>query len=117
MRSRVSARFASRASSPPCDRRGGREHLRRGGTVRWLDRELALRPASPLRERYALRAGDLELAVLDAKSCGRKPVTILIDDDEKIDPGLILFAAFVVRGLAEDAATSAPSGSGAATGG
>jgi hypothetical protein len=77
--------------------------LRRGGTVRWAGRELVLGPASSWRERYALVDGDRELAVLDGKGWGRRPVTVTVDDPGAVEPGLLLFAAFVVRGLAEDA--------------
>jgi hypothetical protein len=48
--------------------------FRRGGTLGWAGRELALRPASSWRERYALADGDRELAILDGKSWGRQPV-------------------------------------------
>jgi len=88
--------------------------LRRGGTVRWAGRELTLRPASSWRERYALADGDRELAVLDGKGWGRRPVRVTIDDPEAVAPGLLLFAAFVVRGLAEDAGSAAGAGASAA---
>jgi hypothetical protein len=42
--------------------------VRRGGALRWNGRELTLRPASAWRERYALAAGERELAVREAKS-------------------------------------------------
>ena len=87
--------------------------LRRGGTVRWAGRELALRPASSWRERYALVDGDLEIALLDGKGWGRRPVMVTVDDSGAVEPGLLLFAAFVVRGLAEDAGSAV--GAGAAT--
>jgi hypothetical protein len=91
--------------------------LRRGGTVRWAGRELELRPASSWRERYALADGEHELALLDGKGWGRRPVTISVEDPSAVEPGLLLFAAFVVRGLAEDAAAAAAGASTAATGG
>lgn len=50
--------------------------LRRGGTMRWAGRELTLRPASRWRERYALADGDRELAILDGKGWGRRPVRV-----------------------------------------
>ena len=81
--------------------------IRRGGTLRWGDRELALRPASRWREHYALADGDQELAVLDGNGWGRRPVMMRVDDPTPLDPGLLLFAAFVVRGLAEDAGAAA----------
>ena len=77
--------------------------IRRGGLLRWAGRELELRPASSWRERYALADGDAELALLDAKGWGKRPVKVTLDDPETIDPGLLLFAAFVTRALAEDA--------------
>jgi hypothetical protein len=81
--------------------------LRRGGTLRWAGRELKLRPASHWRERYALTDGDRELAILDGKGWGRRPVKVTVDDLGAVEPGLLLFAAFVVRGLAEDAGAAA----------
>jgi hypothetical protein len=94
--------------------------LRRGGTLRWGDRELVLRPASVWRQRYALADGDRELVVLDGKGWGKRPVRLTVDNPAAIDPGLLLFAAFVVRGLAEDAASAAggaTAAAGAATAG
>jgi hypothetical protein len=86
--------------------RGG-PGLRRGGTLRWEGREYALRAASAWRERYALADGDRELAVFDGKSWGKRPVTVRVEAPAAIDSGLLLFTAFVVRGLAEDASASA----------
>ena len=89
--------------------------VRRGGALRWSGRELALRPASAWRERYALADGDDELAVLDGKGWGRRPVKVTLEPGS-LDPGLVLFAAFVVRGLAEDASGAAAASSSAAVG-
>ncbi|MDX6376480.1 MAG: hypothetical protein QOE98_783, partial [Gaiellaceae bacterium] len=69
--------------------RGG---LRRGGTLRWGDRSYTLRPASSWRERYAIVDDDRELAVLDGKGWGKRPVAVTVDDRSPIDPGLLLFA-------------------------
>jgi hypothetical protein len=88
--------------------------LRRGGTVRWAGRELALRPASSWRERYALAEGDRELALLDGKGWGRRPVKVTVDDPRAVEPGLLLFAAFVVRVLAGDAQGAAGAGASSA---
>jgi hypothetical protein len=88
--------------------------IRRGGALTWRGREFELRPASAWRERYALADGDRELALLDGKGWGKRPVKVTIDDPKAVEPGLLLFAAFVVRRLAEDAATAASSGSSAA---
>lgn len=83
--------------------------LRRGGAVRWEARELTLRPASRWRERYALADGERELVVLDGKGWGRRPVKVSVEDPASIEPGLLLFAAFVVRSLAEDAGSAGAS--------
>jgi hypothetical protein len=77
--------------------------FRRGGTLRWNRHELSLRPASAFRERYALADGEREVAVFDGKGWGRRPVKVRLED-ESLEPGLVLFAAWIVRGLAEDAA-------------
>jgi hypothetical protein len=84
--------------------------IKRGGTVRWGGRELTLRPASMWKERYALADGDREIVVLDGKGWGKRPVRVTLDDPAAVEPGLLLFAAFVVRGLAEDAGATAATG-------
>jgi hypothetical protein len=89
--------------------------LRRGGTLQWGQRELELRPASAWRSRYALADGERELAIFDGKGWGKRPVAVVIDDLSAIDPGLVLFAAFVVRGLAEDSSSTAGGASVAAS--
>jgi hypothetical protein len=88
--------------------------IRRGGPVRWGGRELALRPASAWRERYALAEGQRELAILDGKGWGRRPVKVIVDDPDAVESGLLLFTAFVVRGLAADAQGAAGGGASAA---
>lgn len=88
--------------------------LRRGGSVRWAGRAYALRAASAFRERYALVEADRELAILDGKGWGKRPVTVHVADDASVEPGLLLFATFVVRGLAEDASAAAGAAAGTA---
>jgi hypothetical protein len=88
--------------------------LRRGGELSWGDRRLQLRPSSIWRERYALADGDRELATIEGKGWGRRPVKVTIEDGgEAIDPGLVLFGAYVVRTLAEDAASASGAAGGA----
>jgi hypothetical protein len=91
--------------------------LRRSGSLRWGDRDFELRPASMWTERYALSDQDRELAVLDAKSWGKRPVRITVDEPSPVEPGLLLFAAFAVRQLAEDASSTAGGASAAAAAG
>jgi hypothetical protein len=88
--------------------------FKRGGALRWAGREYALRPASAWRSRYALADGDRELAVFDGRGWGKRPVAVIADDLAALDPGLLLYVAFVVRGLAEDANTAAAAGASAA---
>jgi hypothetical protein len=88
--------------------------LRRGGSLRWAGRGLSLRPASAWRERYALADGDRELAILAGKGWGRRPVKVSVDDLDAVERGPLLFATFVVRGLAEDAGAAAGAGASAA---
>ena len=83
-----------------------RAGLRRGGALNWGDREFMLRSASAWRERYALADGDRELAILDGKGWGKRPVKITVNDLEAVEPGLLLFATFIVRQLAEDASSA-----------
>ena len=97
--------------------------IRRGGTLRWGRRELTLQPISPLRERYILTEGDRDLVLIDGKSWGRRPVKVTLSDSAAIEPGLLLFATFVVRQLAVNAAnnssastTATMSGSGSYSG-
>ena len=92
-------------------------NLRRGGMLRWSGRELTLRPASRWRERYALADDDRELAVLDGKGWGRRPVKVTVDDPPAVEPGLLLFVTFVVRGRAEDAAAAAATAGATTSGG
>ena len=89
--------------------------IRRGGALRWSGRSFELRPASVWRERYALCEGDSELALLDARSWGRHPVRLTVQTD--VDHGLLLFAAFVARRLAEDSASTAAAGASTAAAG
>jgi hypothetical protein len=88
--------------------------IRRGGTLRWGDRTFQLRPASAWRERYALADGERERALFDGKGWGRRPVKIVLDDPGAVSPELLLFCAYVVRGLAEDASSGAAAGGTAA---
>ena len=91
--------------------------LRRGGSLRWTGRDFELRPASSWRERYALADGGREVAVLEGKSWGRRPVKVAVDDSVEVEPGLLLFVCFVVRGLAEEASGAAGASAGAAVSG
>jgi hypothetical protein len=92
-----------------------RRGARRGGALRWGDRTFTLRPGSSWRERYMLADGDRELAILDGKGWGRRPVTATVDHAALVEPGLLLFATFVVHALATDAVTAVSAVSAATT--
>lgn len=78
-----------------------------GGEVRWYGEEFALRRGGLWRERYALTHAGGALATIDGRSWGSRPVTVTGEDLAAIDPGLLLFTAFVVRSLAVAAAAAA----------
>ena len=67
------------------------------GELRWSGQPYKLRAASAEPERYALVVGETEVARFDR--WGRGPTTVDIVRPEAIDPGLMLFTAFAVRGL------------------
>ena len=91
--------------------------LRRGGTITWGGEQFTLHPAGPLRERYVLAADERDLALIEGKSWGKKPVQVKLVEHDPPVPGLLLFAAFVVRQLAVNAANAAAGGSAAAVAG
>ena len=91
--------------------------VRRGGTIAWAGRQFTLLPAGPLRERYVLAADERDLALIEGSSWGRKPVKVTLVEQDPPAPGLLLFAAFVVRQLAVNAANAAAGGSAAAVAG
>jgi hypothetical protein len=67
------------------------------------------------KDRYALADGDRKLAIIDGRSWGRRPATITVDGPAAVDPGLLLFATYVVRSLAEDSASAAGGAAAAST--
>jgi hypothetical protein len=77
--------------------------LHRGGPLRWLDRELAVRPDSLWRERYVLVGDERRLATIEGRGWGRQPVNLRVDAGAGLEPGLLLFAVYVVGTLAQNA--------------
>jgi hypothetical protein len=92
--------------------------FRRGGALTWQGHAYGLRPASAWKERYALTSGEgdsaRELAIVEGKGWGKRPVRVDVPDLTTLPSGLLLFTVFIVRALAEDASTAA---TGAATSG
>jgi hypothetical protein len=89
--------------------------FRRGGTVHWEGRDFALRSRSTWKaQRFVLLDGDRDTAVFKGRASDRRPVTVSIDEPGALDAGLLLFVAFVVRGLVLDAFVAV--GAAAATG-
>jgi hypothetical protein len=91
--------------------------IRRSGALRWGDRQLALSPVSLLASatRSAKVSGDLVL--LDGKGRGRRPVRISLQAPDELEPGLLLFTAFVVHRLAANASGSSAGSTAAVSGG
>ena len=89
--------------------------FRRGGALTWQGHAYGLRPASAWKERYALTSGEdgtRELALVEGKGWGKRPVRVDVPDLAALPSGLLLFTVFIVRALAEDASSAA---TGAAT--
>lgn len=76
--------------------------LTRGGHLRWGDHEMTIDATSLWRSRYALVERERDLAVFDAKGWGRRPVRMTVLEPGAVEPGLLLFATFLVRRLATD---------------
>ena len=81
--------------------------MRRSETLRWGDRELTLRPDAARRGGYVLRDGERPLATMAPKREGKRPLDV-IANDPAVDPGLLLFMAFVVQAYSDDASFPAP---------
>lgn len=77
--------------------RGRRLH--HNTTLRWFDRELALTTDRLRCDRYILVEDDRTLATIDGTGSGKHPLNITINGTAEVDPGLLLFAAYVVRTL------------------
>ena len=80
--------------------------VKQGGALRVGARELRIAPASKFKQCYALKDGDLELALLDAKGWGKRPVRVTVDDPGAVEPMVLLLAAFLARRMAEDASAA-----------
>jgi len=83
--------------------------IRSGGALRVGARQLEMAPASKWKQRYALKDGDHELAVLEAHAWGTRPVRVTVADPAAVEPLVLLLATFLARRMAEDASASAAS--------
>lgn len=82
----------------------GNRGWRRGGTVRWEGRDFTLRSGSTWRaQRFVFLDGEREVATIEGRTSDKRPVTVSVDDPGALDAGLLLLAAFTVRGLVLDA--------------
>jgi hypothetical protein len=81
--------------------------FRGGGMVRWYDQELPLRPISSWRQRYALTNHGRDIVTVDARTGGRRPVSMTVLHPGLTDPGLLLFTAVAAVWIASDTAGTA----------
>ena len=88
--------------------------LRRGGAFTWRETEFNLCPVTPLRQRYQLVEGERDLASIEARGWWgwgtRRPLNMQVLE-RGLDPGLLLFVAFIVRTLADKSDSAAGSAS------
>lgn len=75
--------------------------LHHGGVLVWSDRALDLRPYGSWAAHYLLAEAGRPLATIEsAGGWGTRPVQINLGAPDATDPGLLLFAVFVVVTLA-----------------
>lgn len=74
--------------------------LGHGAALRWSHRELALRIDRLRQDRYVLVDDDRTLATIDGVGSNKRPLNVSLDDTADIDPGLVLFAIYILRTLA-----------------
>ena len=74
--------------------------LHNGAALRWSNRELGLRIDRLRQDRYVLVDDDRKLATIDGEGSNKRPLNVSIDDIVDIDPGVVLFAIYIVRTLA-----------------
>jgi hypothetical protein len=65
-----------------------------------------LKPSSSWRHRYALWAGDEELAAVETSGWSGQEVAVGVSAGAPVDPLLLLIACFLVRRFGEDEATA-----------
>jgi hypothetical protein len=78
---------------------GGR--LDQSMTLRWSNRELVLWSNGPSDHRYVLIDGDRALTTIDGDHLSKRSPTISITDAGDTDPGLLLFAVYVVHAVTQ----------------
>jgi hypothetical protein len=81
--------------------------LRRGGTFSWEGRPVTLSPTRSWREEYALLDSGHPIAAVGRTSCGSRSVRFTMETTDPLPPGFVLFVAFVVLRIADDATNAA----------
>jgi hypothetical protein len=66
-----------------------------------------LRPASNWRQRLALNDAGRDIVTVDARTAGRRPVTMTVLEPQLTDAGLLLFTAVVAAWHASHVASAA----------
>ena len=74
----------------------------RNDRLRWAGRDLRLVDDGPRLWGYALYDGEHRLALMTPKRRGKRQLDVVIEDPS-VDPGLLLFQAFIVQAYEDDA--------------
>lgn len=74
----------------------------RSDRLRWAGCDLRLVRDGPRLWGYALCDGDRRLAVMTPKRRGRRQLDVVLEDPS-VDPGLLLFQAFIAQAYEDDA--------------
>jgi hypothetical protein len=73
------------------------------GSVRWEDRTLTIGSAVTIGSRYVFDEDGQELALIESNRWAQASKRVMINPNVELDPGLLLFAAFVAYRIPRDA--------------
>lgn len=79
----------------------------RSDRLRWAGRDLRLVRDGPQRRGYALCDGHRRLASMTPRRRGKRQLDVALEDPT-VDPGLLLFAAFIAQAHEDDASFPPP---------
>ncbi|MGI8428091.1 MAG: hypothetical protein ACR2OB_02030 [Solirubrobacteraceae bacterium] len=85
--------------------------FKRGGEVELQGRRLSWEPSSRWKSHFLLRDGERELAHFEARSSGKRPVKVRVEDSPSADELAVLFGCWLAKVAADDAMTAAAAAS------